>query len=487
MGATETAPCRLAVSKNRIEASLVIHPDVPPHTISRAMLLQPLKEASIKITPEVDQKLDALLSMISGGHLPAEPFLVAVGRPMEPGKNGCFELDPGLLSSIAPKNEGEHVDYHKASHILSVVEGQVLGRIHPPEPVVIGEDVCGHPIKPAAKLREVQPGRNTRFAEDGVTVLASRDGRIKYDSHSVEVLDVLEIRGDVDFSTGSIDATNEVIVRGNVLDLFSVKCKGSVEVAGNVEAADVCATGEVIVRGGICGKEKGKVVSEKGVQARFASGAHIEAGEDITISKEAINCTLMAKGVINIPKGSLIGGRSHARNGGSLGVVGSEAGIRTHLGIGMNPEVFGAITAIDQKVKALHDTAKHIRTQVQPLLANIRRLNAQQREKATELMYQADDLDAQTEPLMLSRKELIDQTAPIEGASLIVTNQIFAGVCITVDNYELRFEKEVRGPVKIEKRKIENVTEIVIVNQLTGSVTIFPARKLDVPDLHSGK
>jgi len=38
---------------------------------------------------------------------------------------------------------------------------------------------------------------------------------------------------------------------------------------------------------------------------------------------------------------------------------------------------------------------------------------------------------------------------------------------------------DLKGPVRIEQRKVENVTEFVAVNQLTGSVTVLPSIALE--------
>ena len=57
---------------------------------------------------------------------------------------------------------------------------------------------------------------------------------------------------------------------------------------------------------------------------------------------------------------------------------------------------------------------------------------------------------------------------------VLVLNRIYPGVTLRFGDRVVTFKEEKRGPIKIERRQIKNVTEIVTVNQLTGSV--FPLK-----------
>ena len=54
------------------------------------------------------------------------------------------------------------------------------------------------------------------------------------------------------------------------------------------------------------------------------------------------------------------------------------------------------------------------------------------------------------------------------------------GVTITVDDREATFSKEMNGPIRIEKRRMERVSELVAVHQLRGTVTRLQSRKVTV-------
>ncbi len=484
MGETETAVCKVVVDRERLSASLAFRQEAAHTTITRDDLARALLDAKIEFTPGLEKRLDKLAAIIEAGKLPSTPVLVAKGQPPDPGENGRLELTPELqaLADGEAKDDDEQVNFYEQHKIISVSEGQVIGKVYPPRPPKPGKDVLGQTIKPKAKRAEITLGSNVRYKEDGVTVVATCDGRLSNGTFDVAVLDVLEVGGDVDFESGNIDSASDVLVRGNVLDLFSVKSKKSIEVNGSIEAADVRADGDLLVRGGICGKEKGKVVCGGELRAKFCDAAHIDCEGDLHVAREVLNCQVRTNGAIFIRTGSLIGGKAHARNGGELKVLGSAAGVKTLVGIGMDPEIFTNIKSLDERVKSLNDTAQQIRTAVKPLLDSLRRLTPEQREKATELMFQADDLDAQAENIQADRAKLMEQASPVEGASLLVSGNICEGVIMTVDNFRLRFDKEFKGPVRIEKRKVENVTEVAAINQLTGSIQVLPARKIELND-----
>lgn len=481
MGATETAPCTVSVDREGLSASLVFDQDVVATGLTRDDLVEALNQAKIEFTPGLGKRIDELAAVLRAGKLPSEPVLMARGRPADPGKDGWFELNPELQPE--KQDQGDRVDFYEQNKIITVTEGQVVGKIHPALPSKPGEDVFGRPIKPKGKRREVELGKNIRVDNESQIAVATCDGRVDHGTLKVAVLDILEVAGDVDFNSGNVDSASDILVRGTVLDLFCVKSKKSVEVGGCIEAAQVYADANILVRGGICGKEKGKVTCGGELRAKYCDSVQVEVEGNIHIAKEAINCDIRTNAVLSIAAGSLIGGKAHARNGAEIKVIGSDAGVNTHLGVGMDPGTLVTIRQIDQKAKSLEVTAQRIRTTVKPMMDNLRKLTPDQREKATELVFQADELDAQKENLLSKKEALLNKLTPVEGASVLVTGRICEGVTITVDNYSLRFDKDLKGPVKIERRKIDNVTEIVSVSQVSGSVTVMPARKIELPSL----
>ena len=111
-------------------------------------------------------------------------------------------------------------------------------------------------------------------------------------------------------------------------------------------------------------------------------------------------------------------------------------------------------------------------------------LNPQQRERATELMYQADEIDAQVRAEEADKQKMIASRGPTETPSLFITSIIYPGVKIIFGNKMTVFRKERKGPIKVERRVVNRVEEICIVDRSSGSVTTMPTYDYvpDTPD-----
>ena len=116
---------------------------------------------------------------------------------------------------------------------------------------------------------------------------------------------------------------------------------------------------------------------------------------------------------------------------------------------------------------------------VQPLLAARKRLTASQRERATELIYEAQNLEAAVSALEQQKQQMLDEAKPETEPVITVMSQTYSGVTMVVEGMAVTFDEPRRGHIKIMRRKVENVTEVVLVDQLSGSVTILPSSRYE--------
>jgi uncharacterized protein (DUF342 family) len=107
-------------------------------------------------------------------------------------------------------------------------------------------------------------------------------------------------------------------------------------------------------------------------------------------------------------------------------------------------------------------------------MAQLKRLTPQQREKATELMYQADEMEADIMKQEARKRELLASSNGMSNASIVVTSIIYPGVKLIFGDKMTLFRKERKGPVKIERRLVNRVEEICVVDRASGSVTTMP-------------
>ena len=84
-------------------------------------------------------------------------------------------------------------------------------------------------------------------------LIATQDGHLTFAHEAFQVSPLLEIQGDVDYSTGNIDFSGDVHICGDVRENFTVHAQGTVTVDGLVEAATVEAGGDLVIARGVVG------------------------------------------------------------------------------------------------------------------------------------------------------------------------------------------------------------------------------------------
>jgi uncharacterized protein (DUF342 family) len=309
-------------------------------------------------------------------------------------------------------------------------------------------------------------------------VVAEVAGKITYKSRQLSIDPVLEIRGDVDFDSCSVDSRIDVSITGSVLDCFTAKSARSITVGGLIQAATVEAKSDVIVRGGIVGRHKGTVKAGGDIVAKFAEEATLEAGGDIVIGKELMNSDVQCDGRVLAGQGDAIGGRTYAREGIELRNVGSDADIPTEIIVGTHPEAYAEAARIKAPIAAKRVAMEKIRATIEPFMAEINRLLPSQQEQLTELMSQADTAEAEITEAQQRHDALLEAARAKGEPFVLVSKTISPGVSIRIDCKKTDFKEELIGPARIERRKVDSATEFVAVNPLTGSVTVLPSAEV---------
>lgn len=477
------------VAQDRMNAWVQPAPDADLSLIDSEQVQSAVTAADIAVDAGVLERIEQFVKTASSEEPPTERFLIAEGRAPVEGTNGRFDWSEGL-DQISVTEEDENIDFRAQSSTRMIKEGDVVGRITPPVEGQPGVDVSGRRLDPVRFIEAIKIGSNVRLLDNG-DVVAACAGNAQFERGEVDVDEILDIAGDVDYESGNIDAECDVHIRGSVLDEFVVKSKKSITVDGLIQAATVEAGEDVLVRRGIVGRERATVTAEGTISAKFCEEATLKAGGDVRIGKSLVNSQVRCEGAFFGEGAKIVGGSLHARNGITIGTLGNDAGAPTAITVGVPPQDLGddgdASSAMDKyaelcrekqkqeeaSIARLEQAVETIRASAGPVLRRRDELPAAMCEKAEFLLAQADRIEQQIEAMRAALGRASEESEALGTADIVLKSQAFAKVVLTIDDRRCHLTAPVRGPARIEKRKVENVTEITVVNELTGSLTLL--------------
>ncbi|NLL67073.1 MAG: DUF342 domain-containing protein [Clostridiaceae bacterium] len=301
-------------------------------------------------------------------------YIIAEGFPPVNGTDAEIKLYE--ISNLKPQViDSNNVNHYELNLINHVQAGDWLGERKEPTPGFPGKSVRGKEI-PAI------PGRNLPLLydrlsvretyEDGLTILTSKkNGAVYYKGDSIGVYDYLEIKGDVDFSTGNIDFDGYMSVKGTVEDNFSVVASNDLEILGyyGVGAAEKISSleGNIYIKGGIAGKNKAVVRCKKNLYVKFLSDITVECEGSVYVGFYCMNSNVRAKQlIIESPKGRIIGGKIDVDIQVSAAEVGNRSESRTQIRVrgfdrnNLKIELDKTLNELDENRKEITRIKQHL-------------------------------------------------------------------------------------------------------------------------------
>lgn len=337
-GAAEKPPllkakCCVYVAKNGMTAWIMIFPPTDPTVgVDMAAIAMAMEENNI--TTGIDA---AVLTYL----FQKRPYFTLVpcacGTPMQDGEDGCVvEHFARQLSKTVKMDERGVADYRAMNYMQAVKEGEVICEILPPKPGVPGVRVDGTVAEPhATKAAVIPAGKNTQLSEDGTKLLALKDGHLEFDGKNFHVKLILDIPGDVDYSTGNIDYHGDVHIHGDVRGTFVVKATGSVTIDGLVESATVESGGDVLISCGVLGDNSAIIRSGGNIRAKYLENCVAYAGKSV-FADCIISSRVYSDESIQVTsgRGTIIGGTIVAARTVKSRMVGTESGRKTEIELG---------------------------------------------------------------------------------------------------------------------------------------------------------
>ncbi|MBB5020771.1 DUF342 domain-containing protein [Desulfurispira natronophila] len=276
----------LEISSDQLEAYLIVWSleHVDERHISEVIRDAGIEEQYVKNLPSVLQQLiDEASKKRSAFPLRAT---VAQGVTARHGidEQINFFINPNPSPGTINSTSGQ-IDYRERDLIKQVCLNESILEIVWATAGVSGANIFGQTL-PA------RDGLNTSkiIAGDGVEAIkepylrrtrfvAKQDGVLLVNRREIVVSKELNIRGDVDYSTGNVSFDGTILVSGNILSGFRVLATGHVYVAGYLESRSEVIGHSVTVGKGCYGRIK----SKRHVQVDFAENAQIQSQGTVTI------------------------------------------------------------------------------------------------------------------------------------------------------------------------------------------------------------
>ncbi len=420
---------QVVVSRDRLEAFLQICVPKGARAVLIDEVLEAVKAAGVVFGVDSDAILKAVESLRA-------KVVIARGRPPVDGLDASIRYLVDIEAKGHPKElEDGRVDYRSLNLFMDVREGDVLAQKIPATAGEPGCDVLGQVLLPKKGKEVALPmGKNTRLEED--KLIAAQNGHLLLVNGKLSVVSVLEIKKDVDLSTGNIDYSGNVVIGGSVQQGFCVKAGGNVEVRGAVCGGTVEAR-NITVCHGVQGMNSGVLTAVENVHARFIENAVVQAGGDVVVNDAILHSRICAGGKISVEgrRGVVTGGHLMAGAEIVLHTAGTQLAPSTLLEVGVDPAVkeeYRRLREEQQRLAQVLDQAQKALTILKAVEPS--RLPPDKREMILRLTKTQFQLAGQSEA---NRKRILEIESLFEDmrtGRVRVNDAVYPGVKIIIGN-----------------------------------------------------
>jgi hypothetical protein len=227
---------------------------------------------------------------------------------------------------------------------------------------------------------------------------------------------------------------------------ITIKASGSITVDGVVEACELEAGKDIILRSGMMGGNKASVKTKGNITAKFFEYTSIECEGDIQ-ADVLLDSTVRCSGQIIMTgaRGSIIGGEVHAIRGIQVTTLGNDVEKKTAVYVGVGVEVYSrqrvlekqcqegreSLAKIDQGLKQFETLEKKRGVDYSNDPRRLSLLRVKIRDQATLANEEAE----------LTRMQSLVDAA--KGAGVSVLGDVYPGVTIHID--ELKYVMKNQG------------------------------------------
>lgn len=351
------------VSSDRMYAWVFIFPPTGwGKEVDRGLIAEALgkKKVSYGVDEELLEKLPEDYNRYF--HL----FLIAKGSRAANGDNG-YLVDYYLrhVERTPEMDEFGNVDYTSLGAEQNVKKGDLICEAIPPTEGIAGRTVLNQELRCRnGKSVAIPKGKNTEISEDGNKLIASIDGRVEFSGRYFSVRPLLEIPGNVDYSTGNINFIGDVLIRGDVCSGFSVRAMGDIKVCGVVESCEVEAGGDLIVVKGIVGNTETIVRCQHNIYSKYLINCIVHARQNVH-TDSIRDSKVYSDGEVEVcsGRGQIVGGQIRAAQGIEAKIVGSVYESPTSLILGGQPYANFEKEILSRSIKEMKEEMERLERQ----------------------------------------------------------------------------------------------------------------------------
>jgi len=428
----------IEISKDKMEAFVIFKEPVNDGAkLDAAGIVGVLQSEGI-----VDYNMDTI-NTLATHKVYERKYAIAKGTPPVNGTDGYLQYHFNN-ENLRPKPkilEDGSVDFRQLGLLRLCERGDVLVTSVPEKDGTDGIDVTGNVI-PYVKGRAPQPipaGKNTFVSEDGLHLIADSSGQLVINQGKININPCLEIKGNVDNSTGDIDFNGQVIINGNVLTGFTVKAVGNIEVHGVCEGANLETEADIVIGRGAQGMEKAKLHAGGSVTAKFIEGCNVSAEGNIS-ADSILNSNVTCGGdvVLAGKRGLLTGGKLIAGNKLVAKTIGSPMGTTTIIEVGNKPTLILSVKELTEEHDKLRKEFEKVDQAVTLLTAQQKKgaLNDERKQLLMKMLNAKMTYRERLNSLQLQIDEL-NQSLTSNSGTVSASNVIQPGVRVTIGNSQL--------------------------------------------------
>lgn len=423
------------ISEDRMYATGTFYPQSNKgNTLTKLDIIDKLKNEGVKYGI-LEENIDNYIN----NRVYAQEIILAKGIEPVQGRDAFIDYKFKIGSSKPKLNEDGSVDFHNLDIISHVNKGDILAVLTPADKGKEGIDVTGNIIKPKkVKTVTLKHGNNIHLSEDKTIMYTDVSGHAIYAERKVFVSDVYDVPADVNTSTGNIRYDGNIHVKGNIRTGYVVEAKGDIIVDGVVEGAILKAGGQIIIKRGIQGINKGILEAKGNIISKFIENATVKSGGTIT-TEAVMHSNISAKDEIyvNGSKGFISGGEARAGKKISVKTAGSTMGTQTTLEVGVDPAIVEEFHVLSEKVSRLIEDKEKL-DKIVSLLKNKQAEGVDLTQEKIKMLQDATKnsiiLNSEIKKADKHLDELQDIIEENVQGKIIINNIVYHGVKIIISN-----------------------------------------------------